>query len=85
MKLLKCPYCNETLLRNSQGLSIDVKRKHLNKYVKKWELIPLLKPLFKKTKNKAILKLIVDDVVNAQTKVVEVVDEIKRNKITGKV
>ena len=34
MKLLKCPYCNETLLRNSQGLSIDVKRKHLNKYVK---------------------------------------------------
>ena len=31
------------------------------------------------------MKLIVDDVVNAQTKVVEVVDEIKRNKITGKV
>ena len=29
------------------------------------------------------MKLIVDDVVNVQTKVVEVVDEIKRNKITG--
>lgn len=46
MKLLKCPYCNETLLRNSQGLSIDVKRKHLNKYVKEMGTNPSVKTPF---------------------------------------
>ena len=57
MKLLKCPYCNETLLRNSQGLSIGVKRKHLNKYVKEMRTNPSVKTPFLKNEKQGYFEV----------------------------
>ena len=81
--LLKCSYCDETF-KSAQGLSIHLKCKHAQDYVKEMKIDSSNKIEFKKVEKqdsfdnvevKELLEKLVDAVVKAETEVVEIVDE----------
>ena len=88
MNLLEYPHCEE-IFKNNQGLSSHVKCKHANEYVKEMKTNTSGKIPFKKSEKqdhfevKEVLEKLVDDVVKAETEVVEGVHEnkMKGNKV----